>query len=87
MEQLTQARISGDTKSMKSILIRSVSGDNRLPSIPEKVPYERNRKMTSGIEDFLRARENYFVIAGAGHLVGDRGIIEILKGKGYLFQK
>jgi uncharacterized protein YbaP (TraB family) len=35
----------------------------------------------------LRTKEIYFVIVGAGHLVGDRGIIEILKGKGYIVEQ
>lgn len=85
--QLIKAWTSGDTKSMESILTRSVSEDKRLASIFEKVVYERNGKMASKIEDFLRTRETYFVIVGAGHLVGGRGIIEILKGKGYLVEQ
>jgi uncharacterized protein YbaP (TraB family) len=43
--------------------------------------------MVSKIEDFLRTKEVYFVIVGAGHLVGNQGIIEILKGKGYLVEQ
>ena len=82
--KLTQAWTSGDTKAMESILTRSVSEDRRLSFILEKLIYERNRKMVSKIEDYLKEKETYFVIVGAGHLVGDRGIIEILKGKGYL---
>ena len=39
--------------------------------------------MVSKIEDFLRMKETYFVIIGAGHLIGERGMIEILKAKGY----
>ena len=87
LEQLTKAWTSGDTKSMESNLTRSVSEDKRLASIFEKVVYERNGKMALKIEDFLRTRGTYFVIVGAGHLVGDRGIIEILKGKGYLVEQ
>ena len=85
--KLTQAWTSGDTKGMESILTRSISEDKRLSFILEKLVYERNRKMTSKIEDFLRTRETYFVVVGAGHLVGDQGIIEILKGKGYFVEQ
>jgi len=81
--KLTRAWTSGDTKGMESILTRSVSEDKRFSSILEKLIYERNRKMVSRIEDYLKAKETYFVIVGAGHLVGDQGIIELLKGKGY----
>ena len=85
--RLTQAWISGDTKSMESILTRGISEDKGLSSIFEKLIYERNKKMVSKIEDFLRTKEIYFVIVGAGHLAGDRGIIEILKGKGYIVEQ
>lgn len=85
--RLTQAWISGDTKIMESILTRGISEDKGLSSIFEKLIYERNKKMVSKIEDFLRTQEIYFVIVGAGHLVGDRGIIEILKGKGYIVEQ
>jgi uncharacterized protein YbaP (TraB family) len=80
--RLTQAWTSGDAKTMEAILTRSISEDKRFSFIFEKLIYERNRKMASKIKDFLRTGETYFVIVGAGHLVGDRGIIEILKGKG-----
>jgi len=85
--KLTQAWTSGDTKAMESILTRSVSEDRRLSFILEKLIYERNRKMVSKIEDYLKEKETYFVIVGAGHLVGNRGIIEILQGKGYLVEQ
>ena len=86
-EKLTQAWTSGNTKGIESILMRSVSEDKRLSPIFEKVIYERNMKMASKIEDFLRTRETIFVIVGAGHLVGDRGIIETLKRRGYLIEQ
>jgi uncharacterized protein YbaP (TraB family) len=85
--KLTQAWTSGDTKAMESILTRSVSEDRRLSFILEKLIYERNRKMVSKIEDYLKENETYFVIVGAGHLVGNQGIIEILNGKGYLVEQ
>jgi len=87
VNKLIQAWSSGDTKGMESILTRSVSEDKRLSSIFEKLIYERNRKMVLKIEDFLRAKETYFVIVGAGHLVGDQGIIEILREKGYIVEQ
>ena len=87
LDKLTQAWTTGDTKGMESILTRSVSEDKRLSFIFEKLIYERNRKMVSRIEEFLGTKETYFVIVGAGHLVGNQGIIEILKGKGYLVEQ
>jgi uncharacterized protein YbaP (TraB family) len=87
VSELTQAWTRGDTKGMESILTRSLSEDKRLFPIFEKLIYERNRKMVSKIEDFLKTKETYLVIIGAGHLVGNQGVIEILKGKGYLVEQ
>jgi len=87
VNHLTQAWTTGDTKGMEVILTRGLSEDKRLSTIFEKLIYERNRKMVLKIEDFLKTKDIYFVIIGAGHLVGDQGIIEILKGKGYFVEQ
>ena len=87
VNKLIQAWSSGDTKGMESILTRSASEDKSLSPIFEKLIYERNRKMVLKIEDFLGTKETYFIIVGAGHLVGNQGIIEILRGKGYIVEQ
>jgi uncharacterized protein YbaP (TraB family) len=87
LDKLVQAWTSGDTKGMESIITKSVSEDKRLSPIYDKFIYERNRNMVSKIEDYLKTKETYFVIVGAGHLVGNQGIIEILKGKGFLIEQ
>jgi uncharacterized protein YbaP (TraB family) len=61
--------------------------DKRLSLIYEKIIYERNRSMASKIEDDLNTKEIYFVIVGAGPLVGNQGIIEILKRKGFVVEQ
>jgi uncharacterized protein YbaP (TraB family) len=87
VSQLIQAWTSGDTQAMESILTRSVSEDKRLSPIFEKLIFERNRRMASRIEDFLQTKGTYFVIVGAGHLVGSRGIIGLLGGKEYMIEQ
>jgi len=87
LAQLTQAWSSGDSRAVEVILTRGILEDKRLSFIFGKLVYERNKKMVSKIEEFLRTKENYFVVVGAGHLVGDRGIVQILKEKGYLVEQ
>ncbi|MGB7573364.1 MAG: TraB/GumN family protein [Thermodesulfobacteriota bacterium] len=87
MGRLIQAWVSGDAQAMESILARSVSEDKRLSAILEKLIFERNRRMVAKIEDFLRTKETYFVIVGAGHLLGNQGILKLLGGKGYLIEQ
>jgi uncharacterized protein YbaP (TraB family) len=46
LDKLTQAWISGDTKSMETILTRSVSEDKRLSSIFEKLIYGQRKSIS-----------------------------------------
>jgi hypothetical protein len=39
--------------------------------------------MVSKIEDYLKGKGIYFVIVGAGHMIGEKGIVETLRKKGY----
>jgi uncharacterized protein YbaP (TraB family) len=87
LNKLVKAWTSGDTKGVESIITRSLAEDKGLFPIYEKLIYERNRNMASKIEDYLKTKESYFVVVGAGHLVGKQGIIEILKGKGFLVEQ
>lgn len=78
---------NGDFKVVESLIEQSIKDDRTAGSIYEKLIYERNKSMARKIEDFLKTDETCFVIVGAGHLVGEKGIIEILKSKGYLVEQ
>jgi uncharacterized protein YbaP (TraB family) len=82
-DTLIEAWKTGNTQAMESTIKKSFSDVSGMSSIIEKILYERNRNMVSKIEDWLKTDETYFVIIGAGHLVGKRGIIEMLGEKGY----
>jgi len=83
VDQVVQAWKSGDTKGMEAIMTKSFKEDPILVPINERLIYERNRKMVSKIEEYLKGKGTYFVVVGAGHLVGEKGIIETLRKKGY----
>ena len=87
LPQLINVWSRGDTRTVESILFKSLQKDSRLVPIFEKIIYERNRNMAKKIEEYSNAGKNYFVVVGAGHLVGEGGIIEILENKGYSLQQ
>jgi uncharacterized protein YbaP (TraB family) len=87
LDKLVKAWSSGDKEGLESIVTRSVSEDKRLVPIYEKLIYDRNRSMASKIEDYLKTKETYFVVVGAAHLVGNQGIIALLKGKEFLVEQ
>jgi len=84
---LVKAWSSGNTGEIESVFTKSVKEDGRLAPIFEKLIDDRNRKMISKIEGYLNTDGTYFVVVGAGHLVGNKGIIEILKSKGYTVEQ
>jgi hypothetical protein len=49
----------------------------------EKFLYRRNEIQAQSIDSILRSGSALFVGVGAAHLPGDRGVIEILRKKGY----
>lgn len=77
-----RAWTTGDAKGMESIM-GSFQEDRGMSSMYEKLIYERNRNMAAKIEGYLKTKETYFVVVGAGHVVGEKGIVEILRRKGY----
>lgn len=83
LDKLIKAWSSGDEKTVESIVTRSVKEDKRLLPVYEKLIIERNKKMVSKIEEYLKEKETFFVVVGAGHLVGSQGIVWLLNGKGF----
>jgi uncharacterized protein YbaP (TraB family) len=84
VDSLTRAWATGDTKTVESILTNATTEDESLKRIQERLLDERNAKMALNIESYLSSWGTYFVIVGAGHLVGKKGIVEHLKTKGYI---
>jgi len=84
LDKLVKAWTAGDGEGIELIMTQSIKEDKRLIPIYERLVLERNRKMVSKIEEYLKEKETIFVIVGAGHLVGSQGIIELLKGRGFL---
>ena len=75
---------SGDQTALNELMI-----EQPLRDYPDTKPvmqallFDRNYTMTEKITGYLQSKESYFVVVGAGHLVGDQGIINLLKQAGY----
>ena len=48
---------------------------------------ERNATMAAHIDDYLHSGKPHFVAVGVLHLVGEKNIIDLLKGRGYLVRE
>ena len=77
VDELVTAWKQGDAKTIENVLLEA-AGDVRLKPLYDKIFYRRNIDMTSKIADLIDSGGSWFVVVGAGHLVGDDGIILLL---------
>jgi len=83
LDALVAAWRNGDAGGMDALLGKTVGEHPALVPLYEKLFYERNESMTAKIEGYLGTDTVYFVVVGAGHLVGEKGIVALLRKKGY----
>jgi len=83
VDKLVDAWKSGAVEKMESTITKSLAEDRRFYTIYDKLIYKRNRNMAQKIEGYLKTNGTYFVVIGAAHLLGDKGIIQLLKDRGY----
>jgi uncharacterized protein YbaP (TraB family) len=81
-----QAWRAGDTAAMEALL-RDEKGDPRSQLYDEEVVYKRNLRMAQQLEVYLNTSYTYFVVVGSAHVVGDRGIVKLLEGRGYRIEQ
>lgn len=75
---------SGNTQAMTRLIVDEPKMEYpELAKIYELMFTQRNQKMLKKILGYLESPNTYFVVVGAGHLVGDNGIVTLLKNKGY----
>lgn len=88
IDKAAKAWKTGDVKTMQEEMI-----DKPLRETPEAKPVfdklfgQRNEKMAEKIEAFAKKDEPHFVIVGAGHLIGEKGIVKMLEEKGYKLEQ
>ena len=84
MQALVTNWKQGDENQLSALLFENML--QQYPSyanVYEALFYRRNVSMAASIEQYLKTRGNYFVVIGAGHLVGDKSIISLLDTMGY----
>ncbi|MCK4912388.1 MAG: TraB/GumN family protein [Candidatus Omnitrophica bacterium] len=87
MDGMVKAWVNGNAAKLEEILMQGLDEHPEILPIVNKIFYERNENMTVKIENYLDTNDTYFVVVGAGHLVGEKGIIQLLNKKGYSVQQ
>ena len=82
--ELMNAWKSGDTSKIESVMLTEQLNEYpEFESLFKRLFDDRNVSMTEKIEQMLEQTKNYFVVVGTGHLVGEKGIVSLLKSHGY----
>lgn len=83
LQRLSASWKNGDAKAMEKMFLLSLQDDESLKEIYDDLITKRNYKMTRKIESFLKSDRDYFVVVGAGHVIGKDGIVDLLEKRGY----
>jgi uncharacterized protein YbaP (TraB family) len=84
IDDIVNAWRRGDVAALERFLLDDPMHEYpELELVYDSMYTQRNIRMAAHIEKFLKDKEPYFVVVGAGHLVGQQGIVTLLSGKGY----
>lgn len=99
LKKLYNAWLKGDEETLAELLTEEVDTDlaiellddeNSLALIEEyeeKLITQRNNEMTEKANQYFIEDKNVFIVVGLGHIIGDDGIANQLKEKGYQVEK
>lgn len=77
----------GDAETFHKV---STKGNEKYPGIEDvmkKLIDDRNVKMAEKVEEYMKNGETTFVVAGALHMSGEKGVVNLLKNKGYTVEQ
>jgi uncharacterized protein YbaP (TraB family) len=67
---------SGDAEALNKLF---TAEDEKSGAENQKLIYDRNGPMAKKVEKYLRGNKTVFICVGCAHVVGDKGIVKILK--------
>jgi len=81
IKQIQAAYVSGDPAALEKIMEEQAETGSK--TLTKKFLDDRNVTMASKIEEYLKGKGQAFVVVGAAHIVGDKGIARMLRDRGY----
>lgn len=78
------AWMSGDATIIADTMVKDMA-DNK--ALYQALLVDRNKKWMPQLEAFIAKPQTTFVVVGAAHLVGEDGLVRMLRDKGYTVKK
>lgn len=84
---MLDAWLNGNVEKLDRVMFEAFDRMVRGDVIYRRLILERNERMTDAIARLSREHGVLFVVVGAGHVVGENGIVERLKSAGYYVEQ
>ena len=84
LELMKSAWLAGDPARLDSLVRTS---DAFSPTLQAALVTNRNRSWIPQLEALLGGKDDALVVVGAAHLVGDQGVLALLRAKGYKIEQ
>lgn len=81
--RMVEAWQQGDAAALDAMLQEQSGDDPRLTAWYRRVVDDRNTAMADSLDHWLRGDVDVCVVVGAGHFVGERGLIRLLGDRGW----
>jgi uncharacterized protein YbaP (TraB family) len=73
--------MAGDAEALARTMEEET--DVGTKSLSKKLLDDRNVTMAAKLDEYLKGKEQVFVVVGAAHIIGNKGIAKLLHDKGY----
>jgi len=87
VEAMVEAWQSGDIDMLTKMVTENRSEEADLEEIFTILIDKRNLSMSVKIEKWMKEGGRYFFVVGAAHLVGEKGIINLLRERGFILKQ
>lgn len=84
VEEITAIWVAGDLDRLSQMMRESMGEQS---AVLERLLFSRNRNWIPKIEELLAEESTAIVIVGLGHMIGDGGVTELLRERGYTVQR
>ena len=87
LKAVFEAWRAGDVAALEAAVFVGMKEHPEYAELYERMYFARNRTMAEALREMLAEGQSFFVSVGAGHLVGDRGLVSLLEKAGYRVER
>jgi uncharacterized protein YbaP (TraB family) len=79
VDAIVRAWRSGDSEGMEKLMLESFAA---APGLEDALLVQRNRNWIEPLKELINKEQNYLVVVGAMHLVGENSVVAMLEDQG-----